>query len=490
MWISRNIVNVAVSRAKFRLYIVGDMDIWRKKDKRTEHPLNSARLIMSSYYNEYDCGDKHPYRLGIEDLNDKLHRTHEFALGTGKEQEEYLCPKCGGAVTKGSNGWFCRQGCGMLFNVYSHMTAGVYPLDTGSIRKLMKNKTVLFNSFNEANEIFRIEPEIEFGYVAKTKDKNNNPVETEIYRYKSVAVENIRMVKKHKVPTRESLQESEKKNTAPFLLCNCSNLIQGLRSNRNPDYITLDYFNIMILDAIYTLRTEGIDVFSSLDILRLLSGNPNPDPGSGIRTEIEKRINLMMKNGLYKTRGVKAGKNDILLPNLEALERRKYKFKKDVEAPYYVRFVDGKVPKRKTKAILEIPVEYLNPVEMKDDKEKKVFPMTLKWLQLRYYILYRIAYMYKIKKTSRIIKFSTMEEVLDLTGMDGKESNKSYLWTEKKRLHDNIVKFMEYLKKKSYISEYKINDSIDDEGYCGIASLEINPGIWEIPEETKRKWLE
>ncbi len=47
-WVNKNIVNVAVTRAKFRLYIIGDKNVWNRG------PVNIARKYMHDIISEND----------------------------------------------------------------------------------------------------------------------------------------------------------------------------------------------------------------------------------------------------------------------------------------------------------------------------------------------------------------------------------------------------------------------------------------------------
>lgn len=38
-WVNENIVNVAVTRAKYRLYVIGDANVWKK---------NSSLLVLQN----------------------------------------------------------------------------------------------------------------------------------------------------------------------------------------------------------------------------------------------------------------------------------------------------------------------------------------------------------------------------------------------------------------------------------------------------------
>lgn len=46
MWVNSNIVNVAVTRAKYRLYIIGDKEVWKNSEC-----VNTAKEIIDKYNN-------------------------------------------------------------------------------------------------------------------------------------------------------------------------------------------------------------------------------------------------------------------------------------------------------------------------------------------------------------------------------------------------------------------------------------------------------
>ena len=200
--------------------------------------------------------------------------------------------------------------------------------------------------------------------------------------------------------------------------------------------------------------------------------------------EIDLRIGKMTINGLYKApEWAETDQPKLLLPNLCICKKHLYRFDKDKDEPIFFEFLaeyesrakeEGK-RREARRAVVEIPVEYLNPVYGTDGKEKTVFPITVKWLMLRHYILYRIAFMYKVRRTNNSINFGRMDEVLRLSLIDEREKPWSYNRMEKKRLRDSVGHFLAFLKKKHYVDGYELIETNDEEGYCGIKNILVNP---------------
>ena len=483
MWISKNIVNVAASRAKYRLYIVGDMDIWRKtvNGERTGHPVNNARRILKQLHKEPEGNS---YKLGISDLNSSLKNTKP--LGTRREKEEFICPECGSDVIYGNGGWFCKEHCGMQFTILvdtDDNDVADYNLDRNCIRKLLSGEPVLLNPFQRSRKTYIIKPG---RYKAKDGNRYFDYKEGPDYAKKT----------QYHIPDEKDFRKSGNRFITPFLLCNCSKLVQQLRCSEDKWDLTIDYFDFILLDAVYTLYKTEKSWFQSLDILKLISGNPNPNPNTPVREEIDKRIVKMINNGLYSWE--KPDKKRPLLPDVEARRkgengRYKFFFREDIKPSLFTEYLEKEVPKGKERTILEIYIEFLNPVS--SDGEKPVFPMTVKWLMIRFYILYRIAYMYRVQSSNRRISFTKVKKVLNLPPKkkrDEKDDNLKYINIEKERFYDKIKMFMDYLthpykgedKDKKYVVKYDIKkcdkDSPEDAGYCGIEYIDINRGIWDM----------
>ena len=513
-WISKNIVNVSASRAKYRFYIVGDMDIWRKhQGELSESPVNMARRTI----NHYICGVNDEIRegkqtvikekYGAADLNKILFYTKVIKLPTGKEKDELVCPNCQGAVTLGKkNGWFCHRDCGMQFKVVTNEFGGesVFNINGVSIKKLLSmmdsskkelsgsKDYVEFSTFSHKTGyvVFGIYPEL---IITEGEEKDD------IY-FRSVLIpgedgekrskKNIRLKPKYE----EEKEFSDRSGVPSRLLCNCSLLIQNIRSNKgisedisDRSNLNIDYFDIMLIDAVYTLERQGRKGFGSIDILRLISGREKPDYKAPIRKSIESRMEKLMKVGLYSSRTYRGkgislenddnDKKEVMLPNVQGVGSR-YRFIKGADRSFLMRFIDER-ERVQDKALLSIPVMYLNGV---DESGRSIFPMTEKWLQIVYYIMYRLAYMYKtnekahfgsVSPTSKRISFSTMEKSLELMKEDKKESNLDYTREEKRRFYARVEKYLKYLEDKKYIAEYTIGKSRGTEGYCGIAYIEV-----------------
>ena len=476
-WVYTNIVNVAASRARYRFYIVGDAELFRfKRGAKEESPVNIARRILNR-----TCGDDK--RLGLNDLNIRLANTPYLKLSTGREKEEFICPVCKSAVIKGANGWFCvgkNYGrCDMSFNIYDSK------LDSISIKRLLSGSETWFDTHNGLNRIYHVYPEI-------VTDKTANGT---YRRFKFDADGDVKEGKAGFIKlTDEEFNHywSEDENTLPvFLLCNCSKLMQQHRKSHERNNTNIeDYFDIMVLDAVYTLskfksETAGKDTFTfnSTDIMKILSGNRNPDLKSGLRDEIEKRLKKLTERSYYKSRAKEEKRNEEkpILSNVTVSEKNRHLYRMNLkeEGSFLFDFLDNYEEKQAVRNVLRIPIEYLNPVytnppfeggEYKDVSGRAMFPMSLKWVMIKYYILYRIAYMYRVRTTSNLISFANMDEALGLSENDNK---KEITRMEKKRFYGKIDDYLKYLKGKKYILDYRIHKDSKEPSYCGISKIEI-----------------
>lgn len=118
-WVNKNIVNVAVTRAKYRFYAVGDKELWKGCE-----PVNTA--------------------IGfLEDID-----ASEFTVNVplakretaDKKSKHYKCPNCGGEVLYGKFGYWCKNKCGMeLKRIYG------YELSDEEVEKLLSGESVQYN---------------------------------------------------------------------------------------------------------------------------------------------------------------------------------------------------------------------------------------------------------------------------------------------------------------------------------------------------------
>ena len=425
-------VNVAASRAKYRLYIVGDMNLWREKtDRKEESPVNRARRIIGN-----------GTEMGLNEFNALLFNTRD--IRTRREERRYICPVCGSDVIKGKNGWFCKS----YRKCHMHFYIDGVNLTSTVLKKLLDDKEdtwfLMKAGGGEAPRRIHLFPDRI--YTKKDGDKYYDTSD-----FKVIDSDDWR-------PTYGS----------KLLLCNCSKMVQNLRKEKERDNINIGYFDIMILDAIYTIQySMKKNVFSSYDVLKLLSGMEKPDNKSGLRNVIDDSIKRMMNNPLYE----KPTNKNVLLPQLtiEAGNKTKIRYRINAEGrdgmkPLLFDFLnnpeEGMEP-----SILKLPYPLIDG--RKDGKT--IFPNTVKWLEIKYYILYRISYMYKLKTTSHIINIANMNKALLL---DDEKSR-----TERKRFRDRLTDYLEFLKSENFINpdSYMINSTSQNEGYCGVKSIVINP---------------
>ncbi|MBQ8781786.1 MAG: topoisomerase DNA-binding C4 zinc finger domain-containing protein [Oscillospiraceae bacterium] len=89
-WVSKNIVNVAATRAKFRFYVVGDKDVW------TCAPVATARKITNS-------------EINAKDFLDLLYPPDPTLLDD--ETDNTICPECGSPLVERSSKYGKFLGC-------------------------------------------------------------------------------------------------------------------------------------------------------------------------------------------------------------------------------------------------------------------------------------------------------------------------------------------------------------------------------------------
>lgn len=118
-WVNKNIVNVAVTRAKYRFYAVGDKQLWKSCE-----PVNTAIGFLEDI-------DMSVFVKNVRSSQDKV---------SDQKSKHYKCPNCGGEVRYGTYGYFCANKCGMdLVRLYG------YKLLDKEVEKLLCGESVQYN---------------------------------------------------------------------------------------------------------------------------------------------------------------------------------------------------------------------------------------------------------------------------------------------------------------------------------------------------------
>ena len=102
-------------------------------------------------------------------------------------------------------------------------------------------------------------------------------------------------------------------------------------------------------------------------------------------------------------------------------------------------------------------------IDGRNKEEKAIFPNTVKWLEIKYYILYRIAYMYRQKTTSHIINLTNMKDAL--FPKNPLFADEEISRTEKKRFRDRLSDYLEFLKSQDYILNHRCSSKTSEFGY-------------------------
>jgi len=118
-WVNKNIVNVAVTRAKYRFYAVGDKELWKGCE-----PVNTA----IGFLEDIDAS--------VFTVNVPLAKRET----ADKKSKHYKCPNCGGEVLYGKFGYWCKNKCGMKLKwLYG------YELSDEEVEKLLSGESVQYN---------------------------------------------------------------------------------------------------------------------------------------------------------------------------------------------------------------------------------------------------------------------------------------------------------------------------------------------------------
>lgn len=429
-WINDNIVNVAVSRAKYRLYVVGDARLWQKLE---DSPVKTAKEKIGKDNTVYlrtnrgkDLEDMLQYKDFIYYRERKKKTPGKIPLRLTAREPEYSCPKCNANLKKGKYGWYCPdRKCNMVFKIEGH------PLNAAAMRSVMNGQSCVFDPNPYGNKYYKIDPLKPF----RTEEVKGHKVT--VFEYGN--------------PIERESRITKKKKKAPALLSNCSSKIWEERKSKHTDY-----FDLMVLDALYTIRAKHTGekefCFCAMDILRLLSGDEDANYNSKMRGIIAESI-----------RRLGAAESELMLiPNIRRVSEEKFIYRREHESEVFKGADDSK-------RYLKLPLEALKGA---GTNGKAIFPMKPEWLKLKHYLVYRIALIYRMKKVKNRISFKELDDTID-PGF--KENDRM----KKKRFRQKLEEYLSYLLKIGYIYGYRIGVSEDNAGYFGISYIDINP----IPEK-------
>lgn len=237
----------------------------------------------------------------------------------------------------------------------------------------------------------------------------------------------------------------------------------------------LTFFDLMVMDAIYSIKRSGMSVFSSRTVLQVLAGYEAAPVRASIRKDIEDSIRKLQSTSLcYKSKKTKETakrQRIVYLDNIVKekflcdmpLEKRKngyfyvLEYKKDDDyynKPFYYRNAE----KSAKGQWLTIPLE---DIDLKNENGKRLVPMTREWLEIEYYLLFRIMFLRKAGRNfNNAISFDTMIKELDIAeyvNSSGKVSQK--------RVFARIDEIMKAFIKEGYIVGY---------GYSKVQERDLN----------------
>ena len=220
----------------------------------------------------------------------------------------------------------------------------------------------------------------------------------------------------------------------------------------------LDYFDLCISDAIYSIYNIGKRKFFLKNIIEILSGNERALLEKKMEKEIRARIEKMMETDICIVWEYKDTKFNISGKFLSMnREEKAYEIRKKPPLYEFAERLNGQMIQvsKKNLAVVDYDKAEGNSGEMKN------MPNSIENLMLRHYVISRIL----ISKNKNANK-TGISRIIRLVGKDGRTKdltdilgirlpdNKSLENRKKKGIWDKISTILEHQKKSGLISSY------------------------------------
>lgn len=210
----------------------------------------------------------------------------------------------------------------------------------------------------------------------------------------------------------------------------------------------ITYFDMMVLDAVFTLEYSGMSEFSVADVIEVLTGDRKRDLENRIRSDIEESLERLMKTELELK-----GYRFCMLPLKRYRKGRgvAYDWEEIVPLGFYAE-------RMQHSQFLSFPLALL---DTRGEDGSKIVPDKKDYLMIKHYLLYRIMLVTGNNKRSaknkgkpsinNVINYDKMFEQLGITfGEDV-----AYSREKRKKYIDRVKMLLNYWKEKSVISYFE-----------------------------------